>query len=82
MQYTHPLDRLVYRLRFPIVVGAVISAPVMLISYGMMMVDFVMAQPGWLGAIIFASHFTGWIGLSALFDSLKEKQQTRQADRS
>jgi hypothetical protein len=82
MQYTHPLDRFMVRIRPALIGMAVLSLPVMLISYGVMLANFVTSQPDWLGALVFSAHFVGWICISALIDSLREKRTPRPADQS
>lgn len=77
MQYTHPLDRLVYRLRVPLLVLAMLSAPVMLFSYGKMAMLAYEAWPGWVFACAIIAHFVAWVGIGCLFDSLRERRLTR-----
>lgn len=78
MQYTHPIDRLMYRLRGPIIVIAALSMPVMLFSYGKMILLALEAWPGWMFACAFAAHIMGWIGIGCLVDSLKERHQSQE----
>ena len=78
MQYTHPIDRLMYRLRGPIIVIAALSMPVMLFSYGKMILLALEAWPGWMFACAFAAHIMGWVGIGCLVDSLKERHQSQE----
>lgn len=75
MQYEHPIDRLVYRLRVPIIILAALSAPIMLISYGKMFLLAVEAWPTWIIVVVLISHLMGWIGIGCLFDSLSERRK-------
>ena len=77
MQYTHPIDRLMYRLRGPILVIAALSMPVMLFSYGKMALLALEAWPGWVFGCALAAHIMGWIGIGCLVDSLKERNQSQ-----
>ena len=77
MQNTHPLDRLMYRLRVPILAVAALSMPVMLFSYGKMGQLALEAWPGWVFGCAFAAHIIVWIGLGCLVDSLTEKRQSQ-----
>lgn len=78
MQYTHPLDRLIYRLRGPILLVAALSMPIMLFSYGKMALLALDAWPGWAFGCALAAHIIGWIGLGCLVDSLTEKRQSQE----
>jgi hypothetical protein len=75
MQYEHPIDRLVYRLRVPILILAALSAPIMLISYGKMFVLAASTWPTWVIVPVFIAHLMGWIGIACLFDSLSERRK-------
>lgn len=77
MQYTHPIDRLMYRLRGPIIVLAALSMPVMLFSYGKMALLALDAWPGWVFGCAFAAHIIAWVGIGCLVDSLTEKRQSQ-----
>lgn len=73
MQYTHPLDRFMVRIR-PLLIGAaVLSLPVMLISYGWMMKQLFTTAPGWVSVAVLISHLIVWLGISALIDMRSEQ---------
>jgi hypothetical protein len=82
MCYTHPIDRLIVNLRPAIAVLAVLAFPVFLFSYAQMLIAAYQSWSGWAFAIALASHVVGWLGISALFDSLQERQQKPQASQS
>jgi len=73
MQKEHPLDRLARRFRGLIILMLFISAPIMLLSYGWMMVQSFKYMPGWLFSIVFIAHLFSWLGISSLFDSQQER---------
>ena len=73
MQKEHPLDRLMRRFRGLLILLLFIAAPVMLLSYGWMMVKAYHALPGLLFSIIFIAHLSGWIGVASLLDSRSEQ---------
>lgn len=74
MEHTHPLDRLGVKLRGLLAFLAIPALPVFLFSYVKMLSLAYYAWPGWLFAIALAAHLVGWLGISALFDSLKERR--------
>lgn len=76
MNYTNPIDRFFFRIRGALVVVAVLSAPVFFLSYAMMLKWVLTTAPAWMGVAVIVSHVTVWIGLSALFDSLRERGQS------
>jgi hypothetical protein len=82
MQHKHPLDRLGVALRKPLAILAIPAFPIFLFSYGKMLADAYYAWPGWLWAIALVSQIVGWLGISALFDSLKERHQMTQDEQS
>ena len=57
-----------FRLRWPIIVLAALSGPVMLISYGWMLKQLVLTAPGWLTAICVTAHLAAWLGIASLLD--------------
>lgn len=73
MQHQHPLDRLAYRLRVPLIVLAVISCPVMLYSYAWGMKQIMAAAPAWVSVLVVVSHIMVWLGIGSLFDMRQEK---------
>ncbi len=82
MEYTHPIDRLVYRLRWPIVWVAAISAPVFLFSYGKMMILAYDAWSGWAFGLAFTAHLVTLLSVASLFDSQQERRQSKEDGQS
>lgn len=78
MDYTHPLDRLMLRLRTPIMIGAGFAAPVMLYSYGWLMVKAYELMPGWAFATTFIAHLIVWVGIGCLVDTLREQHRPKE----
>lgn len=76
MDYTHPLDRLMFRLRTHFMIGAGIAAPVMLYSYGWLMVKAYELMPGWASAATLIAHLVVWVGIGCLVDSLREQRHS------
>lgn len=74
MRYSHPIDRLAVKLRPALAVLAVVAFPVFLFSYAQMLIAAYYTWSGWAFAIALGSHLVGWLGISALFDSLKERR--------
>ncbi len=77
--YEHPIDRLMYRLRVPIIVLAVLSLPVFLLTYGLMLRYALTTWPWWGGVALVVSHLMGWLGIGSLFDMRQEKHQSSEA---
>jgi hypothetical protein len=75
MRYTHPIDRIMLRARTTIVVLAVLSLPVFLVSYGLMMKHAVTTYPVWIAVSVFVSHAIGWLGIASLIDMTRERDQ-------
>jgi len=82
MDYTHPLDRLMLRLRTPIMIGAGFAAPVMVYSYGWLMVKAYELMPGWAFAASFIAHLIVWVGIGCLVDSLREQHPSKESAQS
>lgn len=81
MEYTHPVDRLVYRLRPVIILGAYASLPVFLISYGFMMHWLLTTAPIWASVLTVAAHLTCLLGIGSLIDMRSERQNSPQDGR-
>lgn len=82
MRYTHPLDRLFYRLRWPIVGLGIISAPICVYSYGKMMV---LAYETWSGlafALTAIAHLVTLCAVASVFDSQQERRQLTESEQS
>lgn len=77
MPYSHPLDRLAAKLRPLIFVMLALSVPVMLTTYGLMLKHAFLTWPWWGIALTVVSHLSGWLGISALFDSRQERMTQR-----
>lgn len=82
MPYTHPLDRLVVKLRPALIVLAALCFPAFLITYGLMLKAAFQSWPSWGVAVMVVSHLLGWLGLSALLDSRQERMSRTEAERS
>lgn len=74
MQHAHPVDRLAKKLRPALAVLAALAFPVFLFSYAQMIIAAYYSWAGWAFSIALGSHLLGWLGLSALLDSLRERQ--------
>lgn len=77
MEYTHPLDRLLYRMRKYVLLAAIIAAPISCYSYAWMVSDLAMALPWWMGIILVLSHLVTLLSIAALFDRRQERQSMR-----
>lgn len=77
MLQEHPLDRTMRRLRVPIFVVSLLASPVMLYSYGWMMMRSYEWMPGWAFAATFIAHLIGWVSIGCLIDSLSERRTAR-----
>ena len=60
------------------IVAAYLSAPIMLISYAMMVGRFAQAADWWVTVIVVISHLLGWIGIASLFDQRQERRHPPQ----
>lgn len=71
----HPLDRATRALRPAIIVVALLSAPVMLLTYawGLKLLYPILGPGLWAGMCL--SHVICWIGISALFETPQEPPQ-------
>lgn len=76
MKSTHPIDRLVYRLRKPIIAAIYIAGPVMMFSYGWGVKELYFSAPGWLTAVVVIAHIIVWVGIGSLFDRQQERRQS------
>ncbi len=82
MRYTHPLDRLIYRLRWPIVGLGVISAPIYVFSYAKMIVLVYETWSTWGFAITFIAHVVMLLAVASMFDSQQERHQSKEDEQS
>lgn len=80
MQQEHPIDRLMRRLRGPIIAGIVLSGPVMLLSYGWMIKDMLLRAPVWVSVVVIIAHLVTWLGIGSLFDIQQERRKKLQDD--
>ena len=76
--YTHPIDRVARKFRGLIIVLAVVSFPVFLVSYIWMVREAFFALPlwAWLGLVV--SHTIGFLGIASLFDRYQERRNDRE----
>jgi len=82
MQKEHPIDRLMRRLRGPIIAGLFLSGPIMLLSYGWMIKDMLLRAPIWVSVIVVIAHLVTWLAIASLFDSQQERRMKQQGDQS
>lgn len=73
--YTNPIDRAVFRMRGVVLALVYLAGPVFLLSYGWMLKQLWYAAPGWLTAIVVASHLIGWLGIGILLDKRQEQDR-------
>lgn len=69
MPYSHPIDRLVMKLRPALIVLTALLGPVFLLTYALMLKHALTTWPWWGIAITVPAHFICWIGISALIDT-------------
>lgn len=55
------------------IVAAYLSAPIMLISYSLMIKHMIETADWWVTVIVVISHLLGWIGIASLFDQRQER---------
>lgn len=68
-------DRLALALRPYLIVGAIISAPVFMVSQFYMLRMLFEAVPNWLFLVICGSYSILFLGLAQLYDLLKGRQR-------
>ena len=78
MRDEHPLDIFMCAWRGAFIVAAYLSAPIMVISYAMMVGRFAQAADWWVTVIVVISHLLGWIGIASLFDRQQERRHPPQ----
>lgn len=71
----HSVDKVALAMRRTIFVAAIISAPVMLISYAYALKLLFEVMPTWLWLLVCASHVIIWLGIASLFDKTQEQAQ-------
>lgn len=77
MQYEHFLDRLVYRARPAILFLFVIAGPVMLFSYGKLIIMAAQQWPWWATLITVIAHVLSFAAIGCLFDIQEERRKLR-----
>ena len=82
MDYTHPLDRLVYRLRKPIIAAIYLAGPITLFSYGWGIKQIFDVAPGWVTALVVVANIIVWAGIGCLFDQQQERRQSSRPEQS
>ena len=55
------------------ILAACLSAPIMLISYSLMIKHMIETADWWVTVIVVISHLLGWIGIASLFDQRQER---------
>ena len=69
------------RIRGLVLLMALISAPIAIVTYGWMFQQVALVMPWWLAAPTIISHLIAVIGVCSLFDSRQERQQTQEHGR-
>jgi hypothetical protein len=64
----HIADRLARRARPFLIVALVLSGPVFLLSYVLLMRDMALSL-GWWAAPVFVAHVLTWLGIASLLDN-------------
>lgn len=80
MSQEHPIDRFMRTFRKPLMVLAVISAPVFLLTYALGMKMLLESVSLWLVAPIGICHVMAWIGVASLFDARQEQEKMQVYD--
>lgn len=70
------VDRAMRRVRAPIIFLLILSGPVTLLSYGMLMKHMLTTAPVWISAAVVVSHIFTWLGIASLFDKQQERRQS------
>lgn len=76
MRYEHPIDRLAYLARPAILVVLWAAGPIMLFSYGKMILMVLDQWPWWASAPTITSHLLGILGFASLFDQREEARMS------
>lgn len=77
MRYTHPIDRIMARLRLPVLILAVLSAPIYLYSYAKLMVMAYEVWPGWIFAPVIVAHLVTLCAVASVIDIQQERRQSK-----
>lgn len=80
MEYSHPIDRLGYKLRPVVLALLYLCGPVMLFTYCRLILIAIDQWPWWATAVTVISHLVGWLGIGALFDRQEERRMMPEAD--
>ena len=73
MEYTHPIDRALVRIRGLVIVLMIICAPVMLYTYGLIGVEVARDMGAWAIPVVIA-HLVVWLGIASLLDTRLERR--------
>lgn len=76
----HPIDRFGRYFRVPIMVGAVLLAPVAVYVYAAAIAQYLMPLPTWMMLIGALSQILLIAGFASLFDIRQEKAQMTRTD--
>lgn len=68
MNKIHPVDRLMLKLRVPIIIGAALCFPVFMLSYGYALRWLITTAPIWISAPSVISHLVVFLGVASLID--------------
>ena len=73
MDYTHPVDRLAFRLRKPVMVSAIVSAPVACVGVPWAIIQLFEANAWWVPVGISVALVVTLLQLGFLIDTLSER---------
>lgn len=77
----HPLDRLFRHLRGPLIIMAVLSLPISLLSYAFAMKWLITTAPLWVSIPSVISHILVMLGLAYRIDTPQSPHQSSEAAR-
>jgi len=77
MDHTHPIDKLIASFRKPIIILALVCAPVSILSYGWMAYEIARTFPLWVSIPVFIAHLMALIGFGCLIDTQQERQSLK-----
>lgn len=75
MEYTHPIDRLMLRIRPALILGAYASFPIFMVSYGFAMHWLVTTAPLWASVPSVIAHLIVLLGIGSLIDIRSESRR-------
>lgn len=75
MNPIHPVDRLMAKLRGPLIVGAMLCFPVFMVSYGFAMHWLLTTAPLWMSVPSLIAHLVVFLGVGSLIDTQEERRR-------